>query len=307
MEYTDKIAAVDRMRQYIVDNLNELNLDDLCASVGYSKFYAIRMFKDIAGKTPFEYARALRLTKAAEELRDSGGKVIDAAFQSGFDSHDGFTRAFMRQFKITPQKYIRETPPISYFIPYAFKPFYNHRKEGEYIMRNEKVSQTVTVTAVERPARKLILLRCKTAFKSSCGGGDYFAFCEEMGCDWEGLLSSIPEKFTTAALMGLPQNLVKPGTADSAAGVEVPADYNKPLPEGYEMIDLPPCTMLFFNGAPFENGEDFGIAIDIVFEAIANYNFELYGWQAAPELAPHFNFGTPEGGGARMAIPVKAK
>ena len=110
-------------------------------------------------------------------------------------------------------------------------------------MRNS--DETMTVTAVERPTRKLILIR-------SVNATEYFSFCEEMGCDWEGLFNSILEKFDTAALITLPQNLIKPDTGNKAAGVEVPANYSKPIPAGYEIIDLPPCTMLYFQGQKFE-------------------------------------------------------
>jgi len=299
MEYVDKAAAVGRMQKRIVDNLYDVTLDDMSAAAGYSKYHAVRMFKEVTGKTPFEYVRALRLTEAAEKLRDTDGKVIEVALQSGFDSHDGFTRAFARQFDITPRRYSLEKPPVRYFVHYPAASYYN-LLNGVKTMLNEKVSKTVTVTPVERPARKLILLRAKAA-----ANGDYFAFCEEMGCEWEGLLNSIPEKIGAAALLTLPKNLVAPGTSDTAAGTEVPADYGKPLPDGYDVVDLPPCTMLLFNGAPYDNEEDFCIAIDIVGEAVENYNPELYGWQFAPELAPHFNYGASETGGARMAVPVK--
>ena len=301
MEQMDKVNAVSRMQKRIIANLDDVTLDDLSAVAGHSKYYAIRIFKEATGKTPGEYIRALRLTRAAERLRDSGGKIIDAALNCGFDSHDGFTRAFTRQFNLTPMRYSRETPPVSFFVHYPIESYY-HLKDGEKAMQNEKVSRTVTVTAVERPARKLILLRAKET-----KGGDYFAFCEEMGCEWEGLLGSIAEKFAPAALLTLPQNLIVSSTSETAAGIEVPADYGKAIPNGYDIIDLPPCTMLFFNGAPYEDENDFCIAIDIVWEAVDSYNPDLYGWQAAPELAPRFNFGAEEALGARMAIPVKKK
>jgi len=301
MEETDKTRAVGRMQKYILENLDGATLGGLCAAAGYSKFHAVRMFKEATGRTPFEYIRALRLTKAAEMLRDSGGRIIDVALQSGFDSHDGFTRAFRRQFEITPLRYNRETPPVRYFVHYPIESYY-HLHDGRIEMNNEKVSRTVTVTAVGRPARKLILLRArKTA------GGDYFAYCEEMGCDWEGLLGSISEKYAPPALLTLPDNMVAPGTANTAAGVEVPPDYAKPIPGGYDIIDLPPCTMLFFAGAPYKNEEDFSIAIEIVGGAVGHYQPEPYGWQAAPELAPVFNFGASGTLGARMAIPVITK
>ena len=53
-------------------------------------------------------------------------------------------------------------------------------------MTKEPIKRTLTVTAVERPARKLILVR-------SVRATEYLSFCEEMGCEWDGLLNSIHE------------------------------------------------------------------------------------------------------------------
>jgi hypothetical protein len=80
-------------------------------------------------------------------------------------------------------------------------------------MPKEPNSRTVTVTSAERPARKLILL-------SSLNATDYLTFCEEMGCDWEGRLNSVAEKFDKAALLTVPPNLRMPGAGPIAAGVK---------------------------------------------------------------------------------------
>ena len=95
------------------------------------------------------------------------------------------------------------------------------------------------------------------------------------------------------------------GTSNTASGVEVPVDYTKPIPEGYDVIDLQPCTMLFFQGSPYENEDDFCIAIDIACQAIDNYEPTRYGYTFAPKLAPSFNFGANGKMGALQAIPVK--
>lgn len=116
MELSDKVKAVSRMQHYISTHLDEdITLDSLVNIAGYSKYYALRIFKELTGRTPFETIRALRLTKAAQTLQSSDKKIVDLAISSGFDSHDGFTRAFDRQFGITPQKYHVETPPVSWF------------------------------------------------------------------------------------------------------------------------------------------------------------------------------------------------
>jgi len=299
MMCSDKVAAVSRMQAYIEARAGEkITLDALSSVAGYSKYHAARIFKELTGMTPFETIRALRLTRAAQALRDAGDTVLGIALENGFDSHDGFTRAFARLFDITPKRYGRETPPVPYFIPHNIGAYYRILEGNN--MENANIPATVTVTPVERPARKLILLRArKTA------GGDYFAYCEEMGCDWEGLLNSIPEKFADAALLTLDKSMVKPGTSDTAAGVEVPANYAKPIPDGYDVIDLPPCTMLYFQGAKYENEDDFCTAIDIVWDAVDAYDATHYGWKNAPELAPRFNFGASAALGARMAIAVR--
>jgi len=301
MEQSDKIAAVSRMQAYIVDHMGgEITLEALCEAAQYSRYHAVRMFKELTGSTPFAYARALRLTKAAQTLRDSPEKVVDIALESGFDSHDGFTRAFARQFDITPQKYSRERPPVRWFIHHSIDAYYRMIK-GESNMNKEAISRTVTVTAVERPARKLILLR-------SARATEYLSYCEEIGCEWEGLLNSIPEKFDTAALLTLPGNLITPGTGNTAAGVEVPQGYAKPLPAGYGMIDLPACTLLYFQGVPYSDEDAYCEAIDIVEEAVDAYDPTRYGWAFADALAPRLHFGASAETGARMARPVvKAK
>lgn len=165
-------------------------------------------------------------------------------------------------------------------------------------MSKEPIKRTMTVTAVERPARKLLLLR-------SVRATDYFSFCAEMGCGWEEAFNRIPQRLDAAALLTLPENMIKPGTGNTAAGIEVPVDYDEPVPAGCDMIVLPPCTMLYFQGASFQDEGDFGEAINILLEEMAAYNPAQHGWQYAPELAPYFNFGASAAQGAKMARPAR--
>jgi AraC-like DNA-binding protein len=301
MEDREKIAAVSRMQTYIVNHIDEVvTLEALSEAAGYSKWYAAKIFKELSKRTPFQYIRALRLTKAAKTLRDTNSRVVDVAMDSAFDSHDGFTRAFIRQFDITLYQYKRQKPMVPYFVPYPISSYYKLKRGNPAPMNNEPLSRTVTVTFVEHPTCKLILLRSKHA-------SNYLNYCEEMGCEWEGLLNSIPEKLENAALITLPQKFVEPQTSSTAAGVKVPADYVKPIPSGYEVIDLDPCSLLFFQGMPFENEEDFGEAIDIVLEAIAYYQPERFGYVYIKDLSPSYSYGASAALGAAIALPVQKK
>lgn len=297
MVLPDKALAIARMQAYIAAHLDEeITLESIAEAGGYSKYHALRVFKELLQITPLEYVRALRLTDSARTLQSSDNKVVDVAMGYGFESHDGFTRAFSRQFGITPQRYRTEKPPVGWFIAPSIEAYYR-LKEGTEPMVKDKVSGTVTVTVVERPARKLIFLRHHAT--------DYLSACEEVGCDWEGLFNSIPEKLDTAAGGPLPKSLVGPGTGTDAFFVEVPLDYCKPIPEGYEVADLPPCTYLYFCGMPYEDENDFPIAIGIVYEAIRYYPYERFGWKKS-DKAPFLGMGAETDTGARAAMPVES-
>lgn len=115
MNEVEAIMVVQRIQEYIEANiLRKITLKELAVAAGYSPWHAAKLFKEVTSKSPFEYIRALRLTKAALILRDSDEKIIDVAMDFVFDSHEGFTRAFSKEFGISPSKYSQCTPPIGY-------------------------------------------------------------------------------------------------------------------------------------------------------------------------------------------------
>lgn len=135
MEWSDKIAAVNKMQRYINAHFHEkITLENVSRAAGYSKYHAVRIFKELTGTTPFETIRALRLTNAAQMLQSPDNKVVDVALDNAFESHDGFTRAFQKRFNITPQKYQSETPPVNWFIPHSIEAYYierRHKPDGK--------------------------------------------------------------------------------------------------------------------------------------------------------------------------------
>lgn len=113
------------MQHHIEAHLDqEITLDHLSKSARYSKYHAVRIFRELTHRTPFETVRALRLTRAVKVLQDADDNIEDVAMNSGFDSHDGFTRAFSRQFGITPQKYHVVMPPVDWFVHYPIEAYY---------------------------------------------------------------------------------------------------------------------------------------------------------------------------------------
>ena len=102
----EKRKAVQRMQDHIEAHLNHpVTLQELAKVARYSPYYAARVFKEFTGKSPFEYIRLRRLSAAAKAVKGAPVKMIDVAFDFVFDSHEGFTRAFSREFGMTSSKY----------------------------------------------------------------------------------------------------------------------------------------------------------------------------------------------------------
>lgn len=281
MESWEKVLAVQHMQNYIEEHLTEpINLKMLAKAAGYSPWHSERIFKELTGKTPFDYIRALRLTRAAIKLRDEDIRVIDVAFDFVFDSHEGFTRAFSKQFGVTPKYYSKNTPQLKLFMPESARDYYLKMQKGEDNMCKNPNTNTVFVQVVDRPARKLIIKRGVRATH-------YFEYCEEVGCDVWDILSGIKEALYEPIGMWLPDNLRKPCTSVYAQGVEVPSDYAGKVPEGFEMIELAPCKMMVFQGQPYEDAK-FEDAIGELWEVMKKYNPELYGFKWADEDGPRF-------------------
>jgi len=294
----DYIEAVQTMQDYIKLHFSDpdFNIENVCFAVGYSRRHADRLFKQYLGKTLQEYVNAVYLSQGADELANTQDSVLNIALKSHFQSHEGFTRSFCKRFHITPAEYRKKQIPIPLFIQYPishYESLFNY-KEDDFM--NDQ-STLCMVTPNDRPQRKLIYLPSQKA-------EDYFTYCEEMGCEWEGLLNSIPEKFDTAALIELPDHLIKDGTSKIAAGVEVPMDFDKPLPAEYECAVLPECVMLYFQSEPYEDEQNFCQAIECTYAAIAKYQPETYGLRLAYDIAPSFNFGAETTTGARLAVPA---
>ncbi len=294
----ENIRAVRNMQKYIEERIMEpMTLSELSKAAGYSPWHCERLFKEFTGKTVFEYIRALRLTKAALLLRDGSPKIIDVAFDFVFDSHEGFTKAFSKQFGLSPKNYSKCKPPIKLFIPCPATELRHTDNKGEIAMLENKKLQAVFVQVVERPSRKVMLRRGVAA-------RDYWEYCGEVGCDVWGTLTSVKEALYEPIGMWLPKSMRKAGTSEYVQGIELPLDYSKPLPDGYELTEFPPCKMMVFQGPPYDD-EKFEEAISDVWALMKSFDPSLYGYEWADEDGPRFQLAPIGYRGYIEARPVR--
>jgi len=288
MEIENKESiAVTKMKAYIRKHLQKpLTARDVAKAAGYSQYHAARLFKKEVGLSPFEYIRRERLLGSAYALRNKKPKVFDIALDYVFDSHEGFTRSFSNAFGIAPKKYANFPAPNGWLIPYR----YLNRQKTK--MEDLIMNTVIFTQIVERPARKLILRRSKTATH-------YLEYVDEVECGvkntsipWE-ILCGIKEALYEPVGLWLPDTMRPEGTGIYAHGVEVPHDYSGNIPEDFDVIELPPCKMFVFQGEPYDE-KYYQEAIGACMKQIEKFNPEVYGYQYANELAPKMQLG-PQG------------
>ena len=136
--------------------------------------------------------------------------------------------------------------------------------------------QSVFIQVIRKPRRSVIIKRGTRA-------EDYFAYCEEVGCDVWGLLASMDSLCGEPVCLWLPKQYIRPGTSVYVQGVEVCPDYDGPMPEGFERITLPESEYLMFQGEPFCE-EDYCYAIQAVQQAMNRYDPGLIGYEWEDEL-----------------------
>lgn len=261
----EQIAAVQRMQDYIEEHLCEkIAFADIAKVSLFSPWYARRLFLEYTGVTPADYIRKLRLQKSVLQLRDNKTKILDVALDFGFCSVDGYQRAFKREFGCNPGKYANCPVPLQLFTPYGVKFRYLERKEMSMSTRN------VFIQVIEKPARKVIV---KRGVKAT----EYWSYCEEVGCDVWGLLTSMKSLCGEPVCLWLPKEFIKPKTSEYVQGVEVEAEYTGEIPDGFDVIELPAAKYLMFQGEPFKE-EDYEQAINDIREAEKKYDPSVIGY-----------------------------
>lgn len=111
-------AIIRRAIARIEAGLDEaLDLEALAADAALSPLHFHHVFRGIAGETPLEMHRRLRLERAARQLVETTRPVTMIAFDARYETHESFTRAFRKAFAASPSEFrargVRPTPHIT--------------------------------------------------------------------------------------------------------------------------------------------------------------------------------------------------
>ncbi len=102
-EYIQKFSS---LLDFIdVHYMEDLDLDTIAASIGFSKYHFTRLFKQYTGYTFCDYVNCRRIKIAESLLSKLDYSITEVALLSGFPSISTFNRLFKQQNNCTPSEY----------------------------------------------------------------------------------------------------------------------------------------------------------------------------------------------------------
>ena len=100
------LIRIQRGIDYIEQHLDEeVALADVARAAAISQWHFQRIFKALTKETLKSYIRSRRMSMTLDKLLNTDTRIIDIALAAGYDSQEGFSRAFKQMFSLTPSEY----------------------------------------------------------------------------------------------------------------------------------------------------------------------------------------------------------
>ena len=115
------LTAIRKSIEYIEGHMNEnISAQDVAEQLYISPLHFQRGFLIMTGYSVSEYIRNRKLYLAAVDLKETDKKVIDVAYDYGYETPDSFTKAFTRFHGVSPTQ-VKQGSCIRTFLPLNVK------------------------------------------------------------------------------------------------------------------------------------------------------------------------------------------
>ena len=287
--------VVQHMIDWIEANVDKTKiLEKLSHEMGYSPWYCSVLFHDVTGMTLKAYASGRRLTMATEEIRDTEGRILDIAIKYGYSSQEALSRAFKEQFGCTPAAYRKHPVPIPFRIPkVVLFPEY----EEERIKTMEKSRLAVRVEHI--PAHRYLGIWEERA-DNYCDFWKYHD-CDEV-CGFVTSMDKMAHPIVTAHTAGWK---LTDGKRIYFYGTGVDTEYRGPVPDGFEIREIPESDYLVFSYPAFDYMTENVDVMTAVEDLARNFDPKEMGYEWNEESCPDYQRHYLEKLGYQVLRPVR--
>ena len=134
--------ALDYIEVHLYDEIDEKELEKI---TGTSFYHFRRIFSYLSGMTLGEYIRLRKLSNATFDLLHEGMTVTETAFKYGYESVDGFSRAFREWSGISPSE-VKKSTTLKAFPKLSFQLKIKGGIQMDYRIENKEAFQIVGVS-----------------------------------------------------------------------------------------------------------------------------------------------------------------
>ena len=266
---------------YIETNLRkELDLDEIAAAAGVSRYHMCRAFSAYFGIPPIQYSRRRRMTEAAALLRSGRHAIIDVAICCGYESQASFSRSFEAVLGLTPGRVRAGSAPLA------------TRLQEALVMNTAKSDTPSPLRFVTRGAFRVAGLAARyTVETNGTIPGQWAEFVPRLG----EIVGRVDERNYGVCLA--PD---RDGTFAYMTGVEI--DRDAMLPSDFESLRIEAATYAVF--------EHRGSATTLRDTVMAIWDRGLSANDLAPACAPDFELypaeydPLDESGGVEIWVPL---
>ena len=101
----DMLKDMNEALRYIEEHLDrDIDFGKVAKIAGVSEFHFRKLFSYLSGMGLSSYIRSRRLSQAAIDLQRGQERILDVAIKYGYDSADGFSRAFREWSGMNPSE-----------------------------------------------------------------------------------------------------------------------------------------------------------------------------------------------------------
>ena len=217
------IKTLNQAIDYMENNLSDhITSDDIAKHVYLSNFHFQRVFSLLTGLTVGEYMRNRRLSLAGHDLLTGNDKIIDVALKYGYDTPEGFTKAFTRFHGVTPMEARKQGTIIKSFNRLVLKIKLEGGSCMDYRIENKNEFEVVLKTRL---------------FSQETSSVEIPKF-------WSEYMSSGLEE-QVCGMFGICFEDDRPGD-EWRYGIGAEKEYVKEVPEGFEVQTIPAHTWVIF-------------------------------------------------------------
>lgn len=267
-------SAVDYIEEHITE---PTDYERIAREMNVSSFYFQKIFSILCGFTVGEYIRNRRLALAGSELLSTDEKIIDIALKYGYDTPEGFTRAFTRFHGAAPAAVRKNGAPLKSFARLSVSISVKGGSSMDYkIMKKEAFK----IIAKEQRFEKIEDIQGRIdipAFWTECHGDGTVKYLAE-SCKKDGVLGG--------SVVGM---CMEDSTVVKDFPYLIGAEYaGGDVPDGYKVVDVPAAEWAVFK-IDYSSNEEMPKAMQQTWHKIfseffpsssykpaGNFNLEVY-------------------------------